>query len=449
MKRLLALSVAGLGGNAIIDRDKIIVPKGKKLAGLRIFITAYIANASGGGIALSATDRANIIDHCLGSFTMKYGRDGERVPYNIVPGSRLRFAERFITGCEMSGYANTTDGLASTIAASATNQAVRYCHSIPFQTPWFLTDAQVGDFAMGATQALDLWCELKRAGTAPTLTANLSLGSNAFTYDILPDLVDAPDGDVWCEVPHYLEKDEVGQTARSPEGLIFGVFDRNATQAATAITEYNLSIGDTKIHENAQPRWVRDLELDTVNFPSGADVADTYTVLYKPRMYDDVKQLPKGIAFVDQPKVDVATIKATYVYVPPISPESAAAALMQVSKRTNRAVKGITVNAYRAKSVPDSHVPFTGMVLKFDDNSHFHNAVGLLATPNGVAPHIPDTLAAQAKGAVAMAKGKGSEREAAYGQRAVSKNISKAIPGAIVKSDVGNHVSGFLRDLFS
>jgi hypothetical protein len=164
-------------------------------------------------------------------------------------------------------------------------------------------------------------------------------------------------------------------------------------------------------------------------------------------MFDDVKQLPKGMPAIDQPRVDVATIKATYIYLPPITPETAAVALIKVAGRKNRPVKGITTHAFRGKSVPDGHAPYTGMVLKYDDNSHFHNAVGLMATAQGVAPHIPDALAATAKGAVAHASGKGSAQEAAYAQRTVSKSIAKAIPGAVVKSEVGAHVSGFLRDL--
>lgn len=452
MKRIHQISIAGVDGNGSLDRAKIVVTPGKKLGGIRIRVTAWVGNSSGAGIALSSTDRDKIVDHSIASLTHKYGSDDDtRVPMNLLTGSKLRLVQRAITGVDVNGWTNATTGLARTITASTANVAVVFTFILPFTRPWWLSDKdELGIFGMGPTQAKTVQLEIKRGPTVTGMTANLSIGTNAFTYDILPDEIDSPEGDVWSEVPHYLEKDEAGQTATGPVGLPFLVIDRNAAHAATAITEYALKIGGQSIHENAQPSWVRDAELDYILFPTSADVGDTATVLYRARPGDELVRLPSGPYFVDQPKVDVATLKIGCFYVPPNDETRAEKTAVAIAELRKEPVKTIGHSAYVGKSVPDGAAPFLPTVIKASSNSHFHKTPGLMAAPGAkiAVPHIPEHIAATASARLANVEAKSDPKTASHELRGVSKALAKAFPGGMrLDGEVSSRMAPVLSSL--
>src|SRR5690349_23979105 len=118
MKKLSTLTLTGQGTQALLEKGKLVIEKGRVMQAIRCLMTVSIANASGTSRAFTDAEKQTFLDGY--SLKLSYGRNGRRKPYNMLTFTRIQKLARFLLGSEWEGYSNSVYGLSKTLTNSAT-----------------------------------------------------------------------------------------------------------------------------------------------------------------------------------------------------------------------------------------------------------------------------------------------------------------------------------------
>ncbi|HYI00568.1 hypothetical protein [Hyalangium sp.] len=423
MKAISSFTWSNVGARDKLERGKLIVEKGKVLAGILCKFTVPLANASGGAVAMTDTQRQAFLSGWR--MTLNYGKGNKRKPYNSMLFTRLQRISRFLIGQDWEGYASTTTGLARSLPDSATT-AVTFWALVPTSLMWHHKGiAKV--MAVGRTQAATM--ELEMVREADTLPTGVTVSGNV-TATLYPQTVSQPH-DHFFYLPEWYEVDETDKVAKGPTGLHLYTAEETAILTSTTLTNIELRIGREVIYTGIDPNSAYIPTLQLTNVPSEADVSDRETVLYQWTQDREFQDLPVGRVEVDQITKNLATFKLRGLYLPIPDDNEVRADVQEASgkKGRNKPLKAINAAVVMGMDWPETHHAYAGFVLVDGQTAEFSRFPGLVGEGDTAAvdPYIPASVVDNSRELIAQYALKGE----VFNAEGVRRRVALAVPAAI------------------
>jgi hypothetical protein len=427
MKSIATLTLTGTGTNDKLLRDEMEIPKGKGLKGIFAKFSVNIANASGGNVTLTDTQKENFLDGYRATFS--YGRENKRKPYNSTLLTVLQQISRFYTGQDWEGFANTSTGLGRVLTNGATTNVVFWMY-VPTSLIWHGKNAKRLMMA-GRTQASTMELELTRV--SDTLPASVTV-SGSVTVTIYPDTASHP-YDTWFYLPEWYEVDETGKVAKGQQGLHIYTAEDSAVLTSTSLTNIEVRVGREVIYTGINPNdgYIPTLQLP--DFASEADTSDRTTLLYQWTMEKPFSELPPGRVEVEQIIKDLATFKLRGLYFPIIPDEEVRGDIQSASGRNgrNKPLKAINtavmLKETLGETLPETHHAYTSFALVDSDTPEYVQYAGLVGNGDTepVEVYIPSSVIDNARAIFADYTVKG---EAANAEQVI-RQVALSVPAAI------------------
>jgi hypothetical protein len=411
MKKLSTLTLTGQGTQALLEKGKLVIEKGRVMQAIRALVTVNIANASGNSRALTDTEKQSFLEGH--SIKLSYGRNGRRKPYNMLPLTRIQKLARFLLGSEWEGYGNSVTGLARTLTNGATTQ-VQFYATIPTGRLW-----QLGElrrlFGVGRTQAKGMQLEwFRKSDTLPT---GFSVSGN-ITVDIIPDDYSKKGPEVWTYLAEWHEVDETDRVAKLPPGGVMLAVERSAPLASTALTDVRAAVDAEELYTNMSPVTAYTQVLDLPNFPAEADISDRETVLYQVTPDMQLRDWLSGVFTLEQITKDLGTCKLGGLILPVPEDNEVREDVQDASgkngrNKTLKAINAATFYGLDGGELPHSLYPYMPMVLVDPDDKEFQRYPGMVSQDGGPADvYIPDSVLASARSMYAAFLANGETRNA-------------------------------------
>ncbi|ATB36290.1 hypothetical protein CYFUS_001704 [Cystobacter fuscus] len=426
MKKLSTLTLTGQGTQALLEKGKLVLGKGRLMQGIRALMTVSIANASGTSRALTDAERQSFLDGY--SLKLSYGKNGRRTPYNMLTLTRLQRIARFLYGSEWEGYTSTTMGLARTLTTGATTQVQLYV-TIPTGRLWQL-GAQRRLFGVGRTQAAGMQLELFRK--VDVLPSGFTVSGNV-TFDIIPDDYSKKGPEQWTYLPEWLEVDETDKVARLPRGCVLLAVERSSTLAASQLTDIAAFVDGEELYTNMSAAQAYTQVLDLPNQPAEGDISDRETVLYSITSDMELRDWLSGNFRVEQITKTLGTTRLGGLVIPiPEHGEVLADVADAAGKNgRNKTLKAVSAAAYygiAGGELPHSLYPYLPMVLLDTDDKEFQRFPGLVSQGGGATDvYLPGSLIANGRAMYAQAM---ANQEPALAEDVV-RQAALAVPGCV------------------
>lgn len=396
MKKLSTLTLTGQGTQALLEKGKLVIEKGRVMQGIRALMTVNITNSSGSSRALTDTERQAFLDGY--SIKLSYGRNGRRKPYNMVTLTRVQRIARFLYGSEWEGYANSVYGLARTLTTGQTTQVQCYV-TIPTGRMWQL-GAYRRLFGVGRTQAKGMQLEVFRK--SDTLPSGFAVSGNV-TFDIIPDDYSKTGPEVFTVLPEWVEVDETDRIARLPRGCVLLVTERTAPLASSALTDIAAFVDGEELYTNMSAVTAYTQFLDLPNIPADADISDRETVLYQVTPDMQLRDWLSGEFRVEQITKTLGTTKLGGLIIPIIEDEEAREEMQDLAGKNgrNKTLKAISAGSFfslEGGELPHRLYPYMPAVLVDTDDKEFQRFPGLVSQDGGKGEaYVPDTVLANAR----------------------------------------------------
>ncbi len=369
-----------------------------------------------------------IAQAALGNMVVRYGEQGQFVPYSAVSGGDLQVIDQGVL--RMGAPNNILPNGSYAIG----NYNIYVDLFVPFFTP-ALSDgrdrlpgwSQMRTLEINVTEGAAL--NYTSVGTLARQTgANVQIDVDTLTFPAKKDQ--------WSSVLSYAKVNQNNFNAIGPNGLHYMAWDANAAFASTALQLYSLSVGDQKLADTIPPYIADDRYQDfyVEGTPGVIDAAyqgtSGATVLLSPEAAMHSKDLPHGVLSVNQPNMYVAQLQLRCLYWPDISQEESGHAATVMSKHANAPILLHTIAAAEAPGVSIGHtasLPVQASTPKDDD---FTLKPGLIVSAPGATPklsipaHITQSLQAAVR---AVAPSGAATVEAAKSK--VMANLALRIPG--------------------
>lgn len=400
MRRTHSLNLAIDGAVDSVKRGTLAIPKGKAMPYIRAELTVPINNTSGGAVTLTTVQRLALLAAFL--FDFKYGpQDAKRNPFQTLGGNIMRRIARFLMGSELDGFTSATTGLARSLPNAQTTNVV-FTIIIPTGRVWFL-GALRNLFALGRSQASTVELTVRRQ-TPQGLPAGIAI-NGAVTVDIYPGECSVK-GDRYATCPEFRQVSVTDFRYTLDDGLTLGLFENTAAHLATALSRVNMRIDAESIHEDASPRvYLADLQ-DSDYAPAEADVSDEVTILYEGNATTELKDLPTGRPFIEQPAKNLAVMNLEHVYVPIASEDELGKGLVDVANNIRRkSLKAVSLNATEELNLPP-RLGFAVPSMLTDEDDREHGKFAGLGVPyrgklSDVDVFVPEYMQQRIKGALA------------------------------------------------
>jgi hypothetical protein len=426
MKKLSTLTLTGVGTNALLERNKLELGKGRLMKGVRLIMRVLLANASGGSVTLTDTQRQDFLNGYR--LTLSYGRNNRRKPYNAMRLPRLQRIARYMLGSEWEGYGNTTTGLGRALANGATHEVKLH---VVVPTGYFWQLGQHGKFlGVGRTQARTMQLFIER--TADTLPAGLTV-SGAVTFEVVPDEVVRPVPDTWWYLPEWVEQDETDKVAKVQAGLPLYLAERSATLTASLITDMAMRFDEDvdELHRGVSALEAYSQAIyDLPNVPADADLADRETPLYYVPPGTELRELVAGRLRFEQVTKTLSTAALGLLYVPVPGDAELREDVQDAAGKNgrNKTLKAVSAAAALGLEIPEHLYPFLPFYLYDQDDKEFERFPGLLSDGSGPADvFLPQSVLARARAALDQYSLTGEAKQAEDTVRAVAL----AVPGAV------------------
>jgi hypothetical protein len=434
MKSLGTLNLDTNGAVKHFEREKLIIEKGKMMLGVFAKMTIPLANASGGNITLSDTQKQSFL--ATPKLTLSYGKAGRRRPYNDITLNKLQRISRVYVGQDWEGYTGSTSGLGQVLTNGATTSCTLWVF-IPTSRAWHSAMMRKV-FGVGRTQAKTMALEFKR-GNSDGLPAGVTI-SGGITVDIIPLTVSAP-FDRWLYLPEYIEIDETSKVAKLPAGLAEYVAEITAAGASTALTDVTAKVDDEVLYEKFNVySWYTATVLTVPNIPSEADPSDRETILHWHRPEMDWTDLPTGVFSLEQNTKTLPTAQLRALIAPIPTDDEIREDVQECAgaRGRNKPLKAVSIGA--VLDIPNlkaKHYPYLPFCLFDADDKEFQQYPGMVSTgAERAEPFIPESVKERAMSLIAdyLAKGERAMAED------VKRKTALAIPGAV------QDVRGFARN---
>ncbi|MFE8599828.1 hypothetical protein [Archangium violaceum] len=426
MKKLSTLTLTGQGTQALLEKGKLIIEKGRVMQAIRCLMTVSIANASGTSRAWTDAEKQTFLDGY--SLKLSYGRNGRRKPYNMLTFTRMQKIARFLLGSEWEGYNNSVYGLSKTLTNSAAT-AVQFYVTIPTGRLW-----QLGVlrrlFGVGRTQAKTMQLEVFRKTDA--LPSGFTVSGNV-TLDIIPDDYSKKGPEQWTYLPEWHEVDETDKKAFLPSGGVLLAVERSTPLASTTLTDVAVRVGQEEQYTNMSAVEAYTQFLDLPNVPAEADISDRETVLYQVTSDMQLRDWLSGRFELEQITKTLGTTRLGGLIIPipedqEIREDVQDAAGKNGRNKTLKAINAATVYSLEDGQLPHSLHPYMPMVLVDTDDKEFQRYPGMVSEDGRPAEvFVPDTVLASARAAYAAFMANREEKNGAD----VVKQLALAVPGCV------------------
>ncbi len=424
MKSIGTLTLTGAGTTDTLTRGKLLVSKGKALGGILLKFVVNLANASGGSVTFSDTQRQSF----FGGYRMSlsYGKDNKRIPYNSILFTTLQRISRFVVGQDWEGYADSSTGFARSLPNSATT-AVTFWAFVPTAYIWH--DAKVRRYlAAGRTQAKTMQLDITRvADTCPT---GVTVSGNV-TATIYPLEISCPE-DSWLYLAEWTEADTTDVYAYGPQGLNILSVERTAILTSSSLTNIEAYVGKERLYSGISPNdaYIPTLQI-APSLPAEADVSDRVTPLYQWTQNRLFAELPVGGVTVQQITKDLATFKLGCLTFPIPTDREVREDVQEAAGKTGRNTPLKAVNAAVALSIelPEAHHAYTAMFLYDSTAPEYQRFAGMGSAGDGdeAHPYVPKSVIDNAKAMIADFTVKGEPANAEQ----VVRRVALAVPGAV------------------
>lgn len=435
-KKVSSLTLTGTGQSATMERGKLDPGKGKNTRGIRLKVTMPVQNPTAGALAMTAAQRKLALA-LLQIENFSYGKNGMFQRLAAQDFKRVRLQQKKFYGSEMGGFDDASTGLAKSIAAGATSSLV-FFPIIPtghnFRFP---------GRGMGRTQSRTVQLKLKQLGT--TIVAATFLINGNVTVEVMPD-ANSCKGDPWCNVPEFVEQTVTDQKATLPEGLPLCLTEKTAVHASTALTEIRVKIDAEEIHDLVSPaEALEEMINDSASHPAAALISDEETILYDLPIEARKRDLPSGELTFVRKVSELATAALAFDYVA-IPSESDVAAIVEICAEVRKkTVKAVNRAEAEGDEMPDRLRAFEDLLIVDVDDAEYDRMPGVAVAPGGKAQlHVPESVKARAKAAIAFHQSNGEAVAAA----AITKRVVAATPSG-AQSGRGVKGSGIFARLAS
>ena len=424
------MSVSAVGAPAVLQAGQLEIPKGWKARGLRLKTTMTIANsrAASDTTALTAAQKEALLADF--QFTLKYGKEKHRVPFNAATGKECHWLSRLCCGTELQGYADSSTGLAKTLTANGNTTVVFYQY-LPTGRFYLYDDAD-DEAAMGRTQLKT--CELTVALTSDAIATGLAVNFGTVTLEVMPDLV-SDKGDHWSYVPEFQRVTVTDRVVRLADGLPLLLLESTAVHASTSMTSVKVEVGEQLVHNTVSPA---ELVIDYTDSPlseltSLGLLTDVVTVLYAPRPGDRFRTMPTGQLRFEQLVHNLSSAALGYYFMPFVDEMRVRADVGEVARLRGKPVRAVSLGALLGAREPYRLRPFRGFVSLDSEDADFELYSGLYADnarPSGATASAPPTTLAGARARYAHHKGQQEDMRALK----VLEEVTAAVPGGVPSS---------------
>jgi hypothetical protein len=424
MKRIASLTLTGTGNSDKMKRGDCVIPAGYALRGILAKFSVNLANASGGNITLSDTQKQSFFGGY--SCTLSYGAKASRKPFNAIKLTALQRIARFMMGQDFEGYTNSTTGLGRSFTNGNTLNAVFWAY-VPTSLIWHQEEIRTV-LRAGRTQAKSFELEFSR--DADTLPTGMTVSGNV-SITIYPDTVVDP-LDHWLYLPEYYQVNETAIIAKGPVGLHLLAAEDSAVLTSTSLTNIETRINGKALYSQVNPNDAYIPTLQVPNIPSEADTSDRWTLLYQWGKGVKFAELPVGALHVEQLTKDLTTFQLRGLVMPivPSREQDEDIAWASGKNGRNKVVKAVnTAAALGLKELPEEHHAYVGFVLYDSDRPEFTRLPGKVGKGDEqpVEVYIPETVAENARAIIgqALVKGEGATAETPI------RTVTLAIPGGV------------------
>ncbi len=327
----------------------------------------------------AAIDLKNVLAHFLGVFNLLYKLGVEQRPYQGCNGGHLRNIARLLTLREVW---NDFVGVAQTVGA-------KVWHARVTLTPR-RQKAAGRRRVVGWTQGGSIEIATKESPglTAGALNLSRTAGAN-FTLRVAPRYCNG--GDEYSHLPFYRETNRDALDVLGPDGKMLAVWDDNAAFGATAIGKFSLRLGEREYVRQVEPKYVDERYAQHID-AGGADITDEVTLFYGADPFADEAELPSGGALVKLITQDVATIKARFVYFPPL-PETETDAIAKAAAEARKEDTAVQLPEPPGDPDYNGHQAVAPLIFRGPKDKRFAGVPGLVATRGGeVTPFVPQQL---------------------------------------------------------
>lgn len=420
------------GGPAVtMEKGKLQVANGRKAVGVYLKCSIPIANATGGAVTLSDTQKQTLLSCIQATIDLRADEVIEEI-FTAQGFDRLHRSARRFYASEIEGYTDSVTGMAQSLPNGATTTVIFYM-PIPTGRAWFLEDRFKDIWGMGSFQSRQLQISLRCTSVAIATNLTLANTPNA-TFDVIPDVV-AAKRETWSPMFKFTTKAETDKTLNLSEGLHAAIVETTHNQAAAVFTNNTLKIGDELIYDQLSSAESIITQNDASIQPSAGITTDRETLCYEATDGErKLEQMPVGAPQLVQNSHDLATFNAGHEFMPILSEHSLDVALLNVAKMAGKKVKAI--NAAVADGIPVPHrlLPFMPMYLVFEDDALYEQFAGRVALPGELATTIetPPQVKAAAKALHDHHAAGGRPLSAAN----VVKQFASSVPG-VVQSAAG------------
>ncbi len=424
MRKLSTLTLTGVGTNALLERGKLELGKGRLMKGVRLIMRVLIANASGGAVTFTDTQKQSFLDGYR--LTLSYGRNGRRKPYNAMRFTRLQRLARYMLGSEWEGLGNTSTGLGRSLANGATHE-VKVHVVVPTGYLWQL--GREGKlFGVGRTQARTMQLELKRE--TDTLPTGCTV-SGAVTFEVVPDEVSRPGPESWWYMPEWTEQDETDKVARMPPGAPLYLAERSATLAASLITDMALHCDGEELHRGVSALEAYQQALyDIPNVPAEADVSDRETPLFIIPPETELRDLLSGVLRFEQITKTLATAALGLLAIPIPGDTEVREDVQDAAGKNgrNKTLRATNAAVALGLELPHHLYPYMPFFLFDQDDKEFERFPGLVSDGSATADvFIPVSVLERVRAALGLHRAAGEAKQA----EDVIRSVALAVPGAV------------------
>jgi hypothetical protein len=373
----------------------------------------------------------DLVAAAIGSLTIRYGPNGEKVPYGTVGGVEMRDVHRYVTRAELPF------SLPTTVSASVTARfdlfvpfAVRSAEDGRRRCPgWSQMQTVIIDLVEGS--ALN-------KGSAGNTAVRTPGGKLIVDVDVLTM---PSEEDVWVETLAYFRANSATLEAKGPDGLLLALWDINAPFATNAFGLVSLRVAGETQYEAIPPYIIDDQYLDFYVDQGGALIDDNVTLLHTAEDQQHTNDMPCGDVVFKQAQQYVAQLQLRGLYWPVMDEGGAKLGIQAAANSHSQPVLGhVHDDVHKA---PAAHARTYPMVIKPANHSEFTLREGLLAVPGGTEPtaSIPAHRIASLNASVEHAGSAGIE-SASSAKAKATETLARSIPGALAHAVGGNGSGG-------
>lgn len=416
-KTIFTATTGSAGSQATVEfrnESKLKKAYGGFLMKLKLRVTA------GASVTGVAADLVSVLQHAFRKFTLRYRSEDLGFIFNNLSGSDLRKLFHFLEENELK------NNIIGTSYTSGSDYWAEVTVPILFQSPKHKGKRRL----MGNTQFRELVLEFAEndsdtiSASAATMTRKAGVN---MSVDILPLSMPSPHDD-WISPLSIRKLETQNNILKLHDGLTLAILEDSAVHDSSALTKWNVDIGEERILENAKLEYIRE-EYERELDQGGVNVLALATAMYIAPKSMPEEDLPHGTPVVEQFDSELTAPKLRQYFYPAPTGQEGEIAARTKAETTNSAVLATKVIEPALGSNARGAMTLQPVRLLPPSDANFSLRNGIMADPSGhTRVHVSDQVIARGLASAAAA----GNRTAAQASALKSQKLALAqIPGAV------------------